>query len=424
MIRHIAVVMRGMVLAQAVGFAALPFLTRLFPPESFGHYQLFVSIMTLLLVFATLRYEIALLRSNEPAETRALLQLSIMCCVGVAVLVGAIGYALLGIGWPKALSNAPFPMWLLTVGFAFGGFAQFLTIMATREEQYARNSNSKVLQSLGYAVVGLSLGAAGFFVDTGLVVADTVGRLLAATYLWIWLRRTVPNLFDMDIAKLWEVARKYREYPLISVPGTVVNVLGGIATPVMMYATFSAAVSGQYALFERGVNLPISLIVIATAQVFTAQFSSLLRSDPAQAMLHFQRTLTYMSGLALVILAGALLLAPLVVSILFGPEWQQAGRFAQAMAPALASAILSGPINMVLTVMGHQKTQTVWEIARLGLVCALWLTVPIIGLAPMQAIITYGLILCACNLAFVATAYVMIKRRRDRPRDMVGAEIQ
>lgn len=424
MIRHIAVVMRGMVLAQAVGFAALPFLTRLFPPEAFGHYQLFVSIMTLLLVFATLRYEVALLRSNEPGETRALLQLSIMCCVGVAVLVGLIGYALVGIGWPKALTSAPFPMWLLAVGFAFGGFAQFLTVMATREEQYARNANSKVFQSVGYVVIGLSLGAAGLLLDTGLAVADTVGRLLAAAYLWIWLRRTVPNLFDIDRTKLWEVAHKYREYPLISVPGTVVNVLGGIATPIMMYATFNAAVSGQYALFERGVNLPISLVVIATAQVFTAQFSTLLRDDPTRAMQHFQRTLRYMSALAAIILVGVLLLAPFVVSLLFGPEWQQAGRFAQAMAPALSSAVLSGPINMVLTVMGHQKTQTAWEIARLALVCALWLTVPIMHLAPMQAVTTYGAILCVCNLAFVAIAYAMIRRRRDRPRDGIGAEIQ
>ena len=90
MIRDIATVMRGTVIAQAIGFAALPILSRMFMPEAFGHYQLFISLLTLLLVFPTLRYEVALLRASGAREFRALAQLCLILILVVTAILGLL----------------------------------------------------------------------------------------------------------------------------------------------------------------------------------------------------------------------------------------------------------------------------------------------------------------------------------------------
>ena len=45
MLKNTLTVLRGTVVAQAIGFMALPILTRLFTPEAFGQLQLYQSAL-------------------------------------------------------------------------------------------------------------------------------------------------------------------------------------------------------------------------------------------------------------------------------------------------------------------------------------------------------------------------------------------
>lgn len=410
MIRDIATIMRGTLIAQGLGFLALPLLSRLFSPEAFGNYQLFVSILTLLLVFPTLRYEVALLRAHEGREFRALAQLCLYLSILVAAVISLLLVLLDTIGFPRQIQALPFPVWMLGLALLFGGIVQFLTIIATRQKRFATIANSKILQAGAYAGTGLGIGTATHL-PTGLIVADLAGRIANAVYLGIWAKRTMRRTWrPVGRASLAAVARRYREYPFISVPGTVINVVGGILTPVMIYASFSPAASGQYGLLDRSINLPLGLVVIAVSQVFTAQFSAELRRDTKAAAAYFRRVLGYMGLLALAPLLILLIAGPWLFEFVFGAEWRVAGELSQLMAPAFGCALLSGPVNMVLTVMGHQKLQTSWEVARLSLVAGLWAAVPRMNISLYTAVGLYSLILVICNVGFIALAYVMLRR--------------
>ena len=403
--------MRGTVIAQAIGFAALPLLSRLFSPAAFGNYQLFLSIVTLLMVFTTLRYEVALLRAHDGRELRALAQLCVFICCAVTGLMTVALYAMAAVGWPRQIAALPFPIALLVLAVFFGGLAQYLTVLVTRQKAFSTGANSKMIQGVSYAGTGVSIGWLKP-VSSGLVIADVVGRVANSIWLLFWTRKNLPWLWRPARAvDLIAVARRYREYPYISVPGTVINVLGGIATPVLIYAEFSANESGQYGLLERGVSLPIALIILAVAQVFTAQFSADLRHNPALAMDRFKRTLILMGSLATGLALALLIVAPVAFLIAFGRDWSIAGRLAQIMAPAFASMLLSGPLNMVLTVMGHQKLQTAWEVFRLSLVVLLWTLVPTLNWTLDTAMLGYSAVITIANVGFVALAYIMLRRR-------------
>src|SRR5205085_9641733 len=134
MIKDIAIVMRGTLIAQALGFLALPLLTRFFEPATFGNFQLFVSILTLLLVFPAMRYEVALLRARTMRELRALVQLCAMLIVTVSLLFAAFAGLYSWLGWPRILDALPFSIWLLVLALLFGGMAQFLAILVTRQK--------------------------------------------------------------------------------------------------------------------------------------------------------------------------------------------------------------------------------------------------------------------------------------------------
>lgn len=59
-INSVLKLLTGNVLAQLIGIIFIPVITRLFTPDDFGIYTLFITIVVFLGIFSTLRYEIAI----------------------------------------------------------------------------------------------------------------------------------------------------------------------------------------------------------------------------------------------------------------------------------------------------------------------------------------------------------------------------
>jgi len=410
MLKNIAIVLRGSVIAQAVGFMTLPILSRLFAPEAFGAYQLFQSIVAILLVMASMRFEVALLRAEGDAELRAVLRLCfaviLLVSSGVALLVGLI----LVSGWPRAAA-LPFTLWLFPLALVIGGLAQMLTYLVTREAAFSVSANSKVAQSGAYAATGLAIGATAP-ITAGIIVADLFGRFTLAGILLGWAWRRDRGLFGpVSKREIADAASKYREFPLISVPGGIVNTLGGVLTPMMIYATFSPYVSGQFGLVERGLTIPMALVVTAVSQVYMAGFAEAIRTPGQSALAQFRKVVRSMALLGVppaLILIG---FGPAIFTIVFGERWQLAGEFARIMAPAFCLLLISGAVNMTMLLLGRQKLQMAWEVARLAAMLAVWTIVPILALSATTAVVLHSLVTMASCIAFLAMAYWALQKR-------------
>lgn len=407
MIRNIAVVMRGTVLAQAVGVVILPLLTRLFDPSAFGHLQLYLSVLTLLIVIPSLRYDVAILRAAD-TELPALLRLCVYANLGVMLLFLVVAYGGAALLPESILATAPFPLWMPIVAMAISGVAQVLLYVATRDERFAVNANSKIAQSLSYAGTSVGMGAGGVSVN-GLVIADMAGRVVNLGWLFRWFRSR-PVMPRQGRASIRTVAHRYREYPLIALPGGVVNSLGGTLTPIMIYATFTAATAGQYGLVDRVLNMPVALIAIAVSQAYMGQLSSALRVGAADARTQFHAVLKWLTLIGIIPAIGAVLLARPVFVLLFGREWALAGVLAQILIPAAFTSLLAGCFNMTLTVVGRQKTQIAWEMGRLAAMAALWSLVSLWHLSVTTSVLLHSGLVMVANAIFLLLCEHALRR--------------
>ncbi len=366
MLNSVAVVMRGTVLAQIVGFLVLPILTRNFSPAAFGQFQVFQSFLAIALVAATLRYEIAILRAETPRELGAVL---VLCfCINTSLTVLAIGlYA----SFDAPGSEENFAFALIIPGFLFGGAVQYLGYLAIRERLFSITSNGKVAQALSNAATALAL-ALSHPISSGIIIADVVGRVGGAAMLAISLRHLHAAITRPTKADVLAAAKKFREYPLISLPGGIVNMAGAMLTPIMIFYTFDAATSGQFGLLERTAALPLGLIGASISQVYMAQLANDLRTGEREI---FQRFTRLIKLLAVVSIPSAIIigvLAPPLFALVFGAGWEEAASFAQVMMPAYAVMLVASATNMTLIVVGWQRTQFMWEVARLAAMTALW----------------------------------------------------
>lgn len=417
MLRKLFIVMRGTVLAQLLGIAALPLISRLYPVEAFGHLQLFQSVLTILLVFATMRFEIALLKADSEEEVRTLL----VICAGTnlflsLLLAVATGILLLFVPGPAGI-GIPFALWLLPLGFLVGGTLQYVTYWLTREESFALNANAKVVQSGASGAYAVTAGFVGAPVN-GLIHGDILGRIVALLCFIPWARgQLVRPGAAVTRARLRAALHRYREFPLVSVPGGLINALGGVATPILIYSTFSASVAGQFGLMERALTLPLALVIASVSQVYSSEFARAGRegSQAQRQVFHRYARLLLLAG----VLPMVLLLAggPSLFMLLFGPQWAEAGAFARTMAPTYLLLLVAGGTNMSLMLLGMQKTQMLWEIGRLGSIALLWVVARKADFLPSTVVLGHAVVIGCFSLMFLVLTELLLRRRGIADRE-------
>lgn len=403
MIRNIATVLRGTVVAQAIGILVLPLLSRTFDATAFGHFQLYQSILAVLMVFATMRYEIAILRANSPVELGAVLAL----CVGINLFLAAmIGIVVLILAWtaPEFLARAGFPPWLLPATMLVGGIAQYLGYLLVREGRFSTGANARIAQAVTYSATASGLAVTAP-VSAGIIYADFSARIVNAAWAGSWAIRNRKNLIRLPNRQgIVAAARRFREYPLISTPGGLINALGGTLTPLMIYGTFSAATAGQYSLVDRSVALPVALIITATSQVYSAQLAGEVRAGGLGARTHFRALVRWLALICVGPVVLGALLAPMLFAFAFGPGWERAGHFAQFMIPAYGFILVAGGVNMALIIIGDQRTQICWEIGRLVAMIVLWASIPKLGWTIETIVAAHAVVIGASALVFLLIA--------------------
>ena len=80
------------VVASAVGLLTLPIITNIFSISDLGKYQLLVSIITMIGVVASLRYDMAIILPKEDAVASIMFKLSFLVLVGVTLVTAAVFY--------------------------------------------------------------------------------------------------------------------------------------------------------------------------------------------------------------------------------------------------------------------------------------------------------------------------------------------
>lgn len=78
-LKNITTLMVGTTIAQLVPILISPLLTRLYSPDNFGQVALIMSISSILTVFATCRYEMAIILPKETKDALSLVMLILFC---------------------------------------------------------------------------------------------------------------------------------------------------------------------------------------------------------------------------------------------------------------------------------------------------------------------------------------------------------
>jgi O-antigen/teichoic acid export membrane protein len=397
---NVAKLLTGAVLGQAIVVLAIPILARLYDPHVFAMLQSFTSAMAILMVVVCFRYDLALTVA-KPEDLPSLISLVVLILLGMSALCAGLVWMFQGRVFGTLGADLP-DLWLIgAIGLVVYTLTSCCGFLLVRERRFSSVSTGRAIQG-GLFV----LFAFAFHGRTGvaaLTVADLCGRLcVAAGLVFVVLRHTAGLRLFRSPGEYIRILKTYRAFPLMSLPGGMLNALGGMTNTIWMLALFDPVSAGSYALVERLLASPTGLVITAMAQVYQAELSP---SSPAAArpLAPGFRRLLWMQVRLAIVPALALL----------GGQWQQAAVYCQIMVPLQFVAFIDGPFHMVLMLIHRQALQFVWEILRFTLVTGVWIVSAQLKVTPIHALMAVsaaGVSVYAGHLAFVYSAI----RRRDR----------
>jgi lipopolysaccharide exporter len=360
--RNVTLVASGAVLGQALVVLASPLLTRFFSPEEFGVLAVYMAALSVLLIFSSLRYELAIPLPQSDIDAVNLLAISVAIVPVVSALtwLGTAAFGRQLVELLKAPMLARF-LWLLPVGVLVAGIHQSLTYWATRKGQFGTVSYARIFQSAGQVGIQIPVGAAGAG-PGGLISGVLAGRILATAAL---LRRSEIPLRQVRPSIWRRTAWEHRHFALYSTWASLLTTAGTAATPIMFAVFFPLHVVGVISLDVRILGLPAAVVGLAVTQVFY----------PRVARLHDDTVIT--RKFVLRVATGLLLLAvpmfmfigvagPTVFSYVFGDKWHDAGIFARCLVPWLALNFVASPLTTFSLVKKRQRTAflfTIYETA-------------------------------------------------------------
>ena len=415
--RSVTLLAGGTALGQAIIVLVSPILTRLYTPEDFGVFGVYAFILGIVTVVASLRYEYALPLPEDDQTAANILALCFVLLLGITTLSWFVIQGLGGqvVTWANVPGLQPY-LWLIPLGMLGAGTYQILNYWAVRKRDFPRIARTRLSRGVTRAAlqVGVGLLHSG---PLGLLLGQLAGETAGSISLGLAAWRKDRVLFKtVSLQRIRHAGERYKRFPLFSSWAALLDALGPHSPQILLAAFYGAAAGGWFALAQRVITVPLDIVVDSVGQVYFGEAARLSKNDPITVKRFFLK-ITWRFALA-----GGLpitticTLAPGFFTLIFGPNWETAGRYVQILGIMFAVRFVISPLSHTLNILERQDLYFLWDGLRLVLVVGTLILGKVLGFSHISAVGIYSL---SMIFAYIVL-WLMIWRTLVKPVDREG----
>lgn len=420
--RNVVVLARGTVISQILILLTLPLITRLYNPSEYGVYSMYTSIVSIMLMLVSFSYENAVTLPREDRVASGILSLSLRICVLVSFM-GGIGVYFLA--QPLAVwTNEPdikeyFGFFFLSL--LFGGLYQILNVWSIRKKYFKQISRTKYTQSI--SLVSSQLIFSGIVMGPlGLIIGDVMGRLGGLIPQWrLWRRDVEKQSITVSKDEMKVIAYRYRRFPMFSTASNLLNSLGIFLPTILFAAFYGPQVAGWFALGQRILGSPMTLITTSVMSVYLSESSQYMLHSPHKLYPLFMKTARNVFLIGIGIVLVMVFIAPYTFTFLFGSAWENSGQFVRILGFMYLSQFVANSVGTTIDVMERQDLHLYREIIRTTIVLGAILLAKYTGQNAATAVLYFSI---AATLGYVLhfgmswTAIKKYRHLKEEPQEV------
>ncbi|MFC2098663.1 lipopolysaccharide biosynthesis protein [Bacteroidota bacterium] len=359
--RNISILISGTALAQLIPILLQPILRRYYTPETFGAYTVYLSLLGILIVISSLKYELAIILPKKEKEAANVLFLAILLNLlmnGLILLIIIIwnsriaGFLNLNNVFAKYLYAVPLGTFLLS-------FFQSINYWLIRKKRFFTISKNKFIRR------GIEGGSqVGFkFVHLfhGLILGDIAGHFANISYgIFQAVKNGLkPSFFSF--IKLKYVFKKYQEYPKFNVIPSLMSACSYLLPAIFINKYFSTVHAGFFDLSKLVLSIPLALIATSLSNVLLQRISEKYRTGES-----FILDLVPVFWVVLIIAVLEITVIRIwgvkLFLIFFGQEWEDSGIISRVLVWSFTLNFFSASFSSLFISMKKIKLLSLWQL--------------------------------------------------------------
>jgi O-antigen/teichoic acid export membrane protein len=368
--QNLTITFSGNIVALVIGFAFTPFIARIYGPEAYGVFALFLAVASNLAPLATFQYPSGYVAAGTDNEFYRIVKITLL-----VLLTTTLIYVLVIFFWGNDLIETfhvteltPYIFWM-PIYFFLMGLDYILLGWNIRLKEFKRGAIGKTFSTIfskgSTVAIGLMVAPSTLGIIIGNLVSYPVESIAKLSPV---VRSKVKHIFDSTTwTELKATFLKFKSYPLYLTPGLFVTNLSSQLPVYYFSMTFSQATVGFFALANSMVNIPLSLLVSSSTTVFLQKAAETIQqpgSDLKNLVRTLHKRLFFISYFPICLLAFT---SEWIFKVVFGLAWAQSGIFASFLCIGVVFNVSFGPLSVLFRLLHKEKINFTINILSMGL---------------------------------------------------------
>ena len=415
LLRSASVLITGTVIAQLISILLQPFLRRYFSPETFGTYSVYMSVVGIIAVLASLRYDDAIVLPKKDNESANILFVSLI----FNFIFNLLLFLLILIWGKKIISflNIPpgFPISILFLiplsVFLYNTYQSFNYWLIRKKKYYSVSLNKLIRRgSEGISQIAFAL----FKNPKGLIISDIIGQSANVIITVIQGFKYGFSCKFISVRKLRYILKKYSDFPKYNLIPALMSTCSYFLPPIFINKFFSAENTGYFDLSKLLLSIPLALVASSFSNVLLQSIAE--KFQKKQSIMGILKPVFYV---VIFIIVVEILLIKLfgteLFIFIFGNNWEKSGEISKILVWSFSFNFFVSSFSSIYISMRKIKTYSIWQFFYFMFIVSLilfknrsfenFLTIYVI-----LEILSYVLI--TINMCYIVFHYELLVRKR------------
>ena len=358
--KNVLTLMTGTTIAQAIPIAITPILTRMYTPNDFGVFALFVAVTAVLGSISNGRYELSIMlpKKDEDAINIFALGFIITCFVSFLLLILVI---IFNDYFTRLLGNDEISFWLyfMPISVFFIGLFNLLNYFNNRRKNYKDLRNAIIFKSIILVITQLSIG----FIKQGamgLISGEILSRMASNSKLLKNIVKDKILISKISKIKIIALGKRYKDFPKYNILSTTADVLTLQLPFLMIPKIFNLSISGFLFFYQKIISLPASLISKSISQVLFQKMTE-NKNKNLENMDLLLKTIKKLLIISLFISINIIIFGQDLFEIIFGDNWKLSGIILQYLAVIFIITFVVSTVSVAFSVTMELKKLAFWQ---------------------------------------------------------------
>lgn len=318
--------------------------TRIYTPSEFGKYSFILSLAMLIAPLLTTTFEIFIVPSQTEEESlliykngcyRALKTAATLLMVTTCIYIVVPDRIMYLDSYVGPISLA------ITLALIYGIY-NLITQIALRRLDYATVSSRALIQNGTIYSSQLALGNLPFR-GLGLIIGEFIGRIV--TIIFISKRIKLKPLFIFQ--KPARATSIFRSQIISNTTATIFEIITASSLFFYIYLTENQESSGNFALAQKLLTVPIILFGTTTAQYLFANGSHSVRQGIHMSRSELDQILKRLAIISLAIGVVVFLFGSSAIDLILNSNWESVGSLITLMSPYFIISLIWAQLSFI-----------------------------------------------------------------------------